>query len=82
MTTQHNATNVDSNSGFQAGRDAKHQLREERIERILSGQTPVVTDDQDDRDWAPFTTYLDEDGRVDKQRTREERLFGRTPLYV
>jgi hypothetical protein len=85
MTTQNNtATTTDNNDydpGFDIGATAKDVMREQRIERILG----IGRGSNRRRNRRPVSTtrvLLTEDGRLDKQAMREERLFGRPSLYV
>lgn len=80
-TTTANATataaDTEFDPGFDVGATLKDYLRDRRIEKILSPRSRRPR-----RNRASVPVRLTEDGRIDKQSMREERLFGRTPLYV
>jgi hypothetical protein len=85
MTMQNATTTVNDNNdydpGFDVGATAKDVMREQRIERILG----IGRGSNRRRTRRPVSTarvILTEDGRIDKQAMREERLFGRPSLYV
>lgn len=88
MTTE-NANNTTANAndydpGFDIGGTAKDVMRDLRIERILGiGRGFNRRRNRNARRNAPSVPVrLTEDGRIDKQAMREERLFGRPALYV
>lgn len=74
----------DFDPGFDIGATAKDVMREQRIERILGiGRGLNRRRSRTARRSVPSTpVFLTEDGRLDKQAMREDRLFGRQPLYV
>jgi hypothetical protein len=85
IETDETADEGDFDPGFDVGATLKDVLREQRIERILGigrGFNRGPRRVRRSRPVVDTSVRLTEDGRIDKDAMRQEKLFGRPALYV
>ncbi len=82
-------TEVDFDPGFDVGATHKDYLRDRRLghfglheETVRSVPVRRSRGIRRNRNTAPLTVILTDDGRLDKQAMRDQRIFGNEPLWA